>query len=147
MKILELYFILFSKLYVKFSKREDDWFYLPLMIISTIFCYNILIISLLFVDISPYYIIALIAILFFVLIYVFSPKRAKGKSYVRNYKLSTYTILILVTFLLIDFYGLLQIMNYNRDKIKSLNPEKIDKKTRIEDFNKMDCLYKLQQII
>ena len=59
-KILDLFFIYFSKLYVKFSKREDDWFYLPLLIISFIFCFNLFIVSRLFIDFSPYYVVGLV---------------------------------------------------------------------------------------
>ena len=140
MKIIELYFILFSKLYVKYSKKKDDWFYLPLLIISFIFSSNIFIISMLFVDISPYYAIGLNIFIYFILILVLGSKREKGKSYVRNYTLSKRIILILIILLVIDFYVLAKILNHTREIEISLKLKK--EKLLKRNFNKTDYLYK-----
>ena len=114
MKIIKLYFILFSKLYVKFSKGKEDWFYLPLLIISFIICLNIFIISSYFIEYRPYYIIALLFLLYFVLIIKFSPEKSFGKNYIRNFNLSSKTLFLLSFLLIIDFFGVFIILNKTR---------------------------------
>lgn len=138
MKILELYFILFSKLYVKFSKKKDDWFYLPLLIISFIGCLNIFIISLLFWNNSPYYIFGLVFLSFFGLIFWFSGIKIKGKNYVRKYVLIKKIMFLLIFLLLIDFYVLVKILNYNRKVNLDLKLEQKE----VKFYNKNNYLLK-----
>lgn len=95
-----------------------------------------------FMDFSPYYVVGLVFIFFFILVFIFSSKRTKGKDYVRNYKLTTKIKIILIAFLIIDFYGLLQILNYKRETRISSNLEKKEKDNLEKDFNKTDYLYK-----
>lgn len=115
MKILELYFILFSKLYVKFSHGKEDWFYLPLFLISFISCLNIFIVSLLCCNSSPYYILGLVFLCFFGLILLCKHIKIKGKDYVRKYVLIKKILFLLILLLFIDFYGLVKILNYTTE--------------------------------
>jgi hypothetical protein len=124
MKILELYFVLFSKLYVKFSKTKDDWFYIPLWIISLVICLNLLILSLLIYKISIYYFVALYFITYFILVIFLRYIRISGKKYVNNYLLSKNTLFILIFLLVADFFIIFKTLNYTRDKNIKANSEK-----------------------
>lgn len=132
MKILELYFVLFSKLYVKFSKKEDDSFYIPLLILSFIICLNLLIVSLLFYNINLYYFGALYFIIYFSLIFLLGYIRPKGKDYIRNYTLSKKTLFFLIFLLIVDFFIVFKTLNYTRDKNMRA---KTEKKLKIDHNN------------
>jgi len=115
MKILELYFIILSKLYVKFSNGKEDWFYLPILILSFIIVSNIFIFSMLYWNINPFLIVGLVFILFFILIFLFSKRKYIDKNYVKLYRLNMKTKMILIFSILIDFYILFRILNYIRE--------------------------------
>ena len=134
MKIIKLYFILFSKLYVKFSKGKEDWFYLPLLIISFIICLNIFIISSYFIEYRPYYIIALLFLLYFVLIIKFSPEKSFGKNYIRNFNLSSKTLFLLSFLLIIDFFGVFIILNKTRENRTSRKNKEMKKRFLKKDY-------------
>ncbi|WP_152286658.1 hypothetical protein [Flavicella marina] len=133
MKIVELYFILFSKLHVRFSRNKDDHFYLPLLIISFIFSFNLFIISRLFIALSPFYHVGLTFLVYFFLILLFGSKRKNEKAYVRNYDLKKKTIILLIALLIIDILSLAKTINYMREQNRLTKAEKIYEKKL--DFN------------
>ena len=90
MKILQLYFILLSKLYVRFSKRKNDWYYMPVMILSSLFGLNTFVLTSIFLKVNPYYFIVAIIFCFFTLSFYFG-RFAKNKEFVENFKLSKQT--------------------------------------------------------
>ena len=131
MKLLELYFVLFSKLYVKFSDRENDWFYLPIIIISFLICINIYVISSIFLSVNIYYIIGLFVTFYFVLIFFLSSKRTIGKEYIRNYKFSNLILALIIFSLVIDLFCVFKILTFvrqNNMNTKTRNVFKIDSK-------------------
>ena len=131
MKLLELYFVLFSKLYVKFSDRENDWFYLPIIIISFLICINIYVISSIFLSVNIYYIIGLFVTFYFVLIFFLSSTRTKGKEYIRNYKFSNLILALIIFSLVIDLFCVFKILTFvrqNNMNTKTRNVFKIDSK-------------------
>ena len=68
MDILNYTFISIAKLYTPFYKSEDEqWFYFPLMIITTVFSIDIMCVSFLFIDIPFYFYLILILIIAFIL--------------------------------------------------------------------------------
>ena len=115
MKILQLYFILLSKLYVKFSKRENDWYYMPLMILSSLLGFNAFVFTSIFLNVNPYYFIGIIIICFFTLSFFFG-RFAKNKEFVENFKLSKQTKILLVIGICINIFAIVITLNYVRDK-------------------------------
>jgi membrane-bound ClpP family serine protease len=119
---------------VKFSSRKDDWFYLPLLILSFILGLNLLIISFLFTKLNLYFVFGIILLIYFILILILSSKKTKGKDYVRDYKLTRNTISILILGLFINFYGLFKILNHTREKNILNKSETNYKKLKKENY-------------
>lgn len=135
MKILHLYFILFSKLYIKFSKREDDWFYMPLLILTFLITLNILNISFLFFKPLFYLVVVISILVYILLILLFSSLKDKGKEFVKNYTLSNKVISLLVFLLIVDFVILFVPSNNIIEKNNPPNTEKSSRKIEIEQYN------------
>ena len=122
MKILQLYFILLSKLYVRFSKRENDWYYMPLMILSSLLGLNTFVFTSIFLKVSPYYFIGAIIFCFFTLSFYFG-RFAKNKEFVENFKLSKQTKILLVLGICLNIFTIVMTLNYIREKRISEKPK------------------------
>ena len=122
MKILQLYFILLSKLYVRFSKRKNDWYYMPVMILSSLFGLNTFVLTSIFLKVNPYYFIVAIIFCFFTLSFYFG-RFAKNKEFVENFKLSKQTKILLVLGICLNIFTIVMTLNYIREKRISEKPK------------------------
>jgi len=111
--ILEILFVFISKLYIKFSNRENDWYYLPIVVISFLISFNLQIIAALFINLHPAILIIVIIISFFILIFYFQKFR-DNKSEIINYNLTKWNYIFVCIFLILDFILLRYIINYAR---------------------------------
>jgi len=116
MKIIDILYVFFSKIYIKFyGQKNDIWLLIPCHILSFIFTVNFFILSKLIIDINIYYIIAIYFILYF--IFAFILDRRFDYNSVKNYKLPKSTIYSLVLILITDgflLFYLLQSMRGNK---------------------------------
>ncbi|GEM_PF-6791481 len=113
---LNVFFVIISKLYIKFSNRENDWFYLPILILSFLISINILTLSMLFIKVHLAIMIFFVFLLFFVLI-IYYKKFKDNKLLVINYKLSKWNYIFTLMFLIVDFLFLFYMLKY----VRSLN--------------------------
>lgn len=102
-KYFKILYIFFSKLYIKFSssKKNDDWYYMPLLIISSLFGYNFFVLSSFFIkyNTKSLYIIIVLILLFFVFL---SFLTKKDRQEVVEYQLSIKNKLVIILFLLVN---------------------------------------------
>ena len=113
MNFLKIIFIAISKIYINFSKGEEDWFYLPVLIISSVIGFNLLILLMHFLSISFLYPIIFIIVLYFLLILLFG-KFKKRKTFIKDYKLSKWNYFFIVLFFIIDIAILIYSLNTTR---------------------------------
>jgi len=122
MKIFQLYFIFFSKLYVRFSKGKDDWYYMPLMIMSSLLGFNVFVFVSVFEKVNPYYIIGATIVCYIVLSFFFG-RFAKNKEFVENFRLPKKTKILLILGICINISVIVKTMNYVREKRISEKPK------------------------
>ena len=113
MNFLNIIFIAISKIYLKFSSNSEDWFYLPILIISFITGLNLFIFSMLFAKISYLYPIIFTIILYFLLILYFG-KFKKKKSVIKNYELTSLNYFFIILFIVFDVVLLIYSLNTSR---------------------------------
>ena len=101
MKILELFFIYFSKIYIRFyGDKNNNWWILPIVIISTILALNLQIVSFYFTRLNNYYLAGL-----FILTIIIATLLYKNIKYedVVKYKISKRQKLGISIFIILDF--------------------------------------------
>jgi uncharacterized membrane protein AbrB (regulator of aidB expression) len=113
MDILNYIFISIAKLYTPFYKSEDEqWFYFPLMIITSVFSIVIMSVSFLFIDIPFYFYLILIFIIALIL-------QAKFKkisySIVKETEISIKKSLLIYILIIVNFVLMFLLLKYIRD--------------------------------
>ena len=113
MDILNYTFISIAKLYTPFYKSEDEqWFYFPLMIITTVFSIDIMCVSFLFIDIPFYFYLILILIIAFILHTKF---KKISFSNVKETEISLKKRLLIYILIIINFILMFLLLKYIRD--------------------------------
>lgn len=104
------------KLYLKFTKKDnEDWFYMPLLIMSCLFTFNIYILALFFLELkreNALIAFALFILLYFILIFRFS--KMKNKEFILNFNLNRRSYYLIFSIIILDFLFLISILNYVR---------------------------------
>ena len=110
---LNYIFISIAKLYTPFYKSEDEqWFYFPLMIITSVFTIDIMCISFLFIDIPFYFYLILILITALIL-----HSKFKKISYynIIETKISLKKRILIYILIIINFSLMFFLLKYIRD--------------------------------
>jgi hypothetical protein len=113
MKIIDILYVFFSKIYIKFYGQKNDlWLIIPSHILSFIITLNLFTLSFFFIDINVIYIIALYLILYFVFAFILD--RRFDYNSVKNYDLSKSKIYSIILFLIADGVLLSYLMQLSR---------------------------------
>lgn len=112
-RLLEPVFVFFSKIYIHFYEDlKNYWKIFPSLILATLFTINLEVMSFYLIDINKYYYagLAIFFAIFFLLLY----KNIKYE-YVKNYKMSNKTKVIISISILIDFVLIFIFANISRN--------------------------------
>lgn len=106
-------FIFFSKIYIFFYKdKGDNWSIFPILILSTVIGLNLEVASFFLVKINNYYIVALFIFLIISFNLLF---RNISYEYVKNYKMSNKTKLIISIIIFTDLVINFILLNISRN--------------------------------
>ena len=111
MNILEVIFIAISKLYIKRSGKNEDWFYLSLLIISFIIGLDIYVITLIYFDLYFVYPLVFVFVLFFALVVIFG-KFKTNKELIIKYKFKRHDYIAILLLPFIQFLILFYLLPY-----------------------------------
>jgi hypothetical protein len=112
-KLFEPVFIFFSKIYIFFYKdRGDNWFIYPAIILATILTINLETVSFFLIDVNKYFYVgvAIFFIIFFNLLF-----KNISYEYVKNYKMSNKTKVIITIIIFIDLVINFVFLNISRN--------------------------------
>lgn len=114
MDILDKIFISIAKIYIFFFKEnEEQWFYLPLLMIGLIISFDTMCISLLLITIPVYYYVILFFVVSFLLYFKFEKITFE---LVKRYEMSLKIRFLIYSLIIINFLIMFFLLNYIRNQ-------------------------------